>query len=344
MNQRSSAPKRGLFFLRSFAFGIAACLTPFAITLSGSANAEEAAKEQNYPDRPITLVVAFSAGGAADVVMRKVAAGLESILKSNIIVENRAGANGNIGANYVARSKADGYTLLAGFPGLTSNPSLYKEMSYDPLKDLTPIKLIATAPVVLVANPKIKPDSLSSLIELAKAEPNSIRFGSAGQGGSGHLAGELFKLVTGVQMEHVPYKGGIFALNDAMGGQIEIVFDSVPSSRGFIEGGKLKAFAIAGDKRSTVLPDIPTFKEAGLDNYYADTWFGILAPAETPKPVVDKLNEAITQLLGDSAFQKELENMGLVADTRSSEQFAQFMVDETEKWRKVAEASGMSAH
>jgi tripartite-type tricarboxylate transporter receptor subunit TctC len=344
MSQKLSTPLRRPFLRRSLALGLATCLAPLALTLSGDVRAEASTGAQDYPDRPITLIVAFSAGGAADVVMRKVAAGLENILKSNIIVENRAGANGNIGANHVARSKADGYTLLAGFPGLTSNPSLYKEMNYDPLKDLTPIKMIATAPVVLVANPKFQPDSLSSLIEYAKAQPNSVRFGSAGQGGSGHLAGELFKLVTGVQMEHVPYKGGIFALNDAMGGQIEIVFDSVPSSRGFIEGGRLKAFAIAGEQRSTVLPDIPTFKEAGLDNYYADTWFGILAPAGTPKPIVDKLNGAITKLLGDSDFHKELENMGLVADTRTPEQFAQFMVDETEKWRKVAEASGMAAH
>ena len=157
-----------------------------------------------YPDRPITLVVAFSAGGAADVVMRKFGVGLSAILGVAVVVENRAGANGNIGANYVAKAKPDGYTLLAGFPGLTSNPSIYPNMSYDPLKDLTPIKMVATAPVLLVTNPKFEPKTVTELITYAKAKPGAVRYGSAGTGSSGHLAGELFNLTAAVKLEHIP--------------------------------------------------------------------------------------------------------------------------------------------
>ncbi len=192
--------------------------------------------------------------------MRKFGAGLSEILGVAVVVENRAGANGSIGASYVAKSKPDGYILLAGFPGLTSNPSIYPNMNYDPLKDFTPIKMIATAPVLLVTNPKFEPKKVSELIAYAKAKPGSVRYGSAGTGSSGYLAGELFKLTAAVNLEHIPYKGGANALNDLMGGKIEIIFDSVPSSRSLVEGGKLNAMAIAGEQRSENYFQIRTSK------------------------------------------------------------------------------------
>ena len=297
-----------------------------------------------YPDRPITLVVAFSAGGAADVVMRKFGAGLSEILGVPVVVENRAGANGNIGAGYVAKAKPDGYTLLAGFPGLTSNPSIYPNMTYDPLKDLTPIKMAATAPVLLVANPKFEPKTVSELIAYAKAKPGSVRYGSAGTGSSGHLAGELFKLTAAVNMEHIPYKGGANALNDLMGGQIEVIFDSVPSSRPLVEGGKLHAIAIAGEQRSKALPNVPTFSEAGLPSYYAGTWFAVLAPAGTPNPIVTKLSDAISKLSSDQNFQNQLAQSGLEADKTSSADFVKFMNEETKKWKRVVDAAGLKAN
>ena len=294
-----------------------------------------------YPERPITLVVAFSAGGAADVVMRKFGAGLSEILGVAVVVENRAGANGNIGANYVAKAKPDGYTLLAGFPGLTSNPSIYPNMSYDPLKDLTPIKMVATAPVLLVTNPKFEPKTVTELITYAKAKPGAIRYGSAGTGSSGHLAGELFKLTAAVNLEHIPYKGGANALNDLMGGQIEVIFDSVPSSRPLVEGGKLRAMAIAGDQRSKALPDVPTFSEAGLPSYYAGTWFAVLAPAGTPSPIVTKLSNAISKLSSDQKFQNQLAQSGLEADKTSTADFVKFMTEETQKWKRVVDVAGL---
>lgn len=309
----------------------------------GVAQANTAA-DNTYPDRPITLVVAFSAGGAADVVMRKFGAGLSDILGVAVVVENRAGANGNIGANTVAKAKPDGYTLLAGFPGLTSNPSIYPNMSYDPLKDLTPIKMVATAPVLLVSNPKLEPKTVTELITYATAKPGAVRYGSAGTGSSGHLAGELFKLTAKVNLEHIPYKGGSQALNDLMGGQIEVIFDSVPSSRPLVEGGKIRALAIAGEQRSKALPNVPTFAEAGLPTYYAGTWFAVLAPAGTPNPIVSKLSTAIGKLLANPNFQQQLAQSGLEADTTSTAEFTKFMADETQKWKRVVDVAGIKAN
>lgn len=301
----------------------------------------ETSAQQSYPDRPINLVVAFSAGGAADVVMRKFGAGLSEIIGVPVVIENRAGANGNVGANYVAKAKPDGYTLLAGFPGLTSNPSIYPNMTYNPLKDLTPIRMIATAPVLLVSHPKFAPKTVTELIAYAKANSSAVRYGSAGTGSSGHLAGELFKLTTGVNLEHIPYKGGANALNDLMGGQIEVIFDSVPSSRPLVEGGKLRAMAIAGDQRSNALPEVQTFSEAGLPSYNAGTWFAVLAPAGVPEPIVSKLSTAISKLLADKNFQIQLAQSGLEADKGSTADFAKFMTEETQKWKRVIDAAGL---
>jgi len=313
-----------------------------SILASGTAIASDnSSAVSKYPDRPITLVVAFSAGGAADVVMRQVGAGLSEILGVPVVVDNKAGANGNIGASTVARAAPDGYTLLAGFPGLTSNPSIYPNMNYSPLKDLKPIKMVATAPVLLVSYPGIEPKTVKELIDYAKAHPGDIRYGSAGIGASGHLAGELFKMVTETNLEHIPYKGGANALNDLMSGQIQVIFDSVPSSRPLVESGRIKALAIAGDKRSEALPDVPTFKEAGLDGYYAGTWFALLAPAGTPDPIVTKLSAALDKLIAQEKFQQELAKMGLVGDTGTTDDFVQFMQEETDKWKRVVEVAGI---
>ena len=293
-----------------------------------------------YPDKPVTLIIAFSAGGAADVIARALTPRLSELLGSNVIVENKPGANGNIAANYVARAKPDGYTMLMGFPGLASNPSLYKKMTYDPLADLTPIKMLAKAPVILVTSPTLKAETLSEVLILAKTR--QLNFGSAGQGASGHMAGELFKMVTGVKMQHVPYKGGAPALNDLMGGQIDLIFDSVPGSAPLIQGKKIKAIAIAGEKRSDTLPDVPTFIEAGLGNYYADTWFGILVPKGTPDNVTTKLKETMMQLVSDPVIQIKFKDLGLVTDFGSSDDFKNFLKAESVKWSKVVETAKIS--
>ncbi len=330
-------------YLRSIGLSVCfvLCLGVLSSNMAIANTTTEAGAQTSYPDRPINLVVAFSAGGAADVVMRKFGAGLSEIIGVPVVVENRAGANGNIGANYVAKAKPDGYTLLAGFPGLTSNPSIYPNMTYNPLKDLTPIRMVATAPVLLVANPKFEPKTVKELIAYAKVNPGAVRYGSAGTGSSGHLAGELFKLTAGVNLEHIPYKGGANALNDLMGGQIEVIFDSIPSSRPLVEGGKLRAMAIAGAQRSDALPDVRTFAEAGLPSYNAGTWFAVLAPAGVPAPIVSKLSDAIGKLLADKNFQSQLAQSGLEADKGSAADFGKFMTEETQKWKRVVDAAGL---
>lgn len=312
-----------------------ASLTALAVPLHAAAQ-----KPQNdYPSQPISLIVAFSAGGAADVVTRAMAPKLAEVLGVSVIVENRAGANGNIGANYVAKSKPDGYTLLIGFPGLTTNPSLYKQMSYDPEKDLVPIKMLATAPVLLVTKPDLAVNSVSELIALAKSKPGVLNYGSAGVGASGHMAAELFKMTANVQMQHIPYKGGALALTDLMGGQIDLLFDSVASSRPLVEGKKIKALAIAGKQRSPALPNVPTFAEAGLPDYYAGTWFGLLAPKGIPPQVRDRLAAAAAEVVKDPGVQASFDQFGIIADNGSSKDFARFINDETAKWANVVKTA-----
>jgi len=298
-----------------------------------------AQKAPAYPAQTISLVVAFSAGGAADIVARSITPKLSALLNTSVVVENKPGANGNIAASYVAKAPADGYTLLMGFPGLASNPSLYKKMTYDPAKDLAPIKMLANAPVLLVVAPNLPVSTVADLIALAKGRDKQLNFGSGGQGASGHMAGELFKMLTGIQMQHVPYKGGGPALNDLMGGQIDLIFDSVPSSAPLVQGKKIKALAIAGVQRSDALPEVPTFAQSGLAEYYSDTWFGILAPKGISSDIRDRLLAALTALVADPRIALSFKNMGLIPNGSSSKDFEVFLANETAKWARVVEAA-----
>lgn len=301
-----------------------------------------AQKTPDYPVQAISLVVAFSAGGAADIVARSITPKLSALLNTSVVVENKPGANGNIAASYVAKAPADGYTLLMGFPGLASNPSLYKKMTYDPAKDLLPIKMLANAPVLLVVTPNLPVSTVADLIALAKSRDKQLNFGSGGQGASGHMAGELFKMLTGIQMQHVPYKGGGPALNDLMGGQIDLIFDSVPSSAPLVQGKKIKALAIAGAQRSEALPEVPTFAQSGWAEYYSDTWFGILAPKSVNADIRDRLLTALTALVADPTIALSFKNMGLIPNEGSSKDFEIFLANETTKWARVVEAAKIS--
>lgn len=301
-----------------------------------------AQKAPAYPVQTISLIVAFSAGGAADIVARSITPKLSALLNTSVVVENKPGANGNIAASYVAKAPADGYTLLMGFPGLASNPSLYKKMTYDPAKDLAPIKMLANAPVLLVVAPNLPVSTVADLIALAKGRDKQLNFGSGGQGASGHMAGELFKMLTGIQMQHVPYKGGAPALNDLMGGQIDLIFDSVPSSAPLVQGKKIKALAIAGVRRSDALPEVPTFAQSGLAEYYSDTWFGILAPKAISLDIRDRLLVALTELVAEPTVAISFKNMGLIPNGSSSKDFETFLASETAKWARVVEAAKIS--
>jgi len=299
------------------------------------------ASAQGYPNRTIRLVVPFPAGGTTDILAREVAQKLTEVLGQAVVVDNRPGAAGNIGSDLVAKSAPDGYTLLMGTVGTHAiNPSLYSKMPYDHVKDFAPVVLVAGVPNVLVVNPALPVNSVSDLIKLAKDKPGQINFASSGSGTSIHLSGELFKTMAGIDMTHVPYKGSSPALTDLIGGQVQIMFDNLPSALPQIKGGRLRAIAVTSLKRAPVLPDIPTINESGLPGFEASSWFGVLAPAGTPAPIVARINTEVNKWLQSADAREKLLGQGAEAAGGSPEQFANHIRAESEKWAKVVKASG----
>jgi tripartite-type tricarboxylate transporter receptor subunit TctC len=300
------------------------------------------AKAQDYPSKPIRLVVPFAAGGATDVLARLVGERLTASLGQQVVVDNRPGAGGNIGSDLVARAEPDGYTILMGAVGTHAiNPSLYPKMPYDPVKDFAPVTLVASVPNVLVVNPEVPANSVQELIDLAKANPGELNFASSGNGTSIHLSGELFKAMTGTDIVHVPYKGSGPAVTDLLGGQVQMMFDNMPSSLPHVKAGKLRALGVTSAKRSPALPEVPTIAEAGVPSYDATSWFGILAPAGTSEPVVTRLQGAIVQALGEPEMRQRMADLGAepVGDTPA--EFGQFIAAEIAKWAKVVNDAGV---
>ena len=299
------------------------------------------ASAQGYPNRTIRLVVPFPAGGTTDILAREVAQKLSEVFGQSVVVDNRPGAAGNIGSDLVAKSAPDGYTLLMGTVGTHAiNPSLYSKMPYDHVKDFAPVVLVAGVPNVLVVNPALPVNSVADLIKLAKDKPGQINFASSGSGTSIHLSGELFKTMAGVDMTHVPYKGSSPALTDLIGGQVQIMFDNLPSALPQIKGGRLRAIAVTSLKRAPVLPDIPTINESGLPGFEASSWFGMLAPAGTPAAIVARINAEVNKWLQSADAREKLLGQGAEAAGGSPEQFANHIRAESEKWAKVVKASG----
>ena len=295
----------------------------------------------DYPTKPIRLVVPFPPGGTTDILARAVAQKLSETWNQQVIVDNRPGAGGNIGSDLVAKAAPDGYTLVMGTVGTHAiNPNLYAKMPYDHVKDFAPVILVAGVPNVLVVNPSLPVHSVKELIDYAKANPGKLNFASSGNGTSIHLSGELFKTMAGVQMTHVPYKGSAPALADLMGGQVQLMFDNLPSSLGLIKGGKLRAVAVTSTTRAAALPDVPTIAESGLPGFEASSWFGLLAPAGTPHDVVGKLNGVVAAWLATPEAKDKLLAQGAIAAGGSPEAFAKHIESETSKWAKVVKASG----
>jgi tripartite-type tricarboxylate transporter receptor subunit TctC len=300
-----------------------------------------AAVSQVYPAKPIRLVVPFPAAGTTDILARAIAQKLSEALGQQVVVDNRPGAGGNIGSDMVAKSAPDGYTLLMGTVGTHAiNVSLYEKMPYDAVKDFTPVVLVAGVPNVLVVNPALPVKTVADLIKLAKDKPGTINFASSGNGTSIHLSGELFKSLTGVQMAHIPYKGSAPALTDLIGGQVQIMFDNLPSSMGHIKGGRLRAVAVTSAKRAPALPDVPTIAESGVPGFEASSWFGILAPAGTPREIVLRLNAESNKALQSGEMKEKLLAQGAEAVGNSPEFFADYIRSETIKWAKVVKESG----
>jgi tripartite-type tricarboxylate transporter receptor subunit TctC len=294
-----------------------------------------------YPNKPIKIVVPFTAGGTTDILARAVGGELQKAFGQPVVIENRAGAGGNIGADAVAKSAPDGYTLLMGTVGTHGiNVTLYPKMPYDAVKDFAPVSLVAGVPNVLVAAPSFAPNNVKELIDAAKKEPNKLTFASSGSGTSIHLSAELFKMMTGTQMTHVPYKGSAAALPDVMSGQVNIMFDNAPTVVPHIRGGKLKAMAVTSAARSPALPNVPTVAETGLTGFEASSWFGVLAPAGTPKDIVDRLSREIAKALATPEMKERLLNLGADPVGSTPEQFTAHIKSEIDKWAKVVRASG----
>ena len=309
---------------------ITACCATFILT--GAASAEQA---EDFPSKSVNLVVVFGAGGTSDAVARILADPLGQALDTQVVVENKPGASGNIGAAYVARAAPDGYTLLAGFPGLTTNSALYSNLNYDPQKDFAPISLLASAPNVIVTHPALPVNSVDELIKHAKEQADGLNFGSAGAGASSHLAGELLKEITDIKMTHVPYKGGAPALVDLASGRLDIMVIPLPEAISLIKGGKLKALALASSKRSHLLPDVPTTKEAGLPDFEVGSWYGLLAPAGTPKERVQKIGSAVDETLQSDKVRETFRAQGIELVRSDAATFDQFLKQETERWARV---------
>lgn len=296
-----------------------------------------------YPNKVITIIVPFSAGGTTDILARVIAQGLTAELGQSVVVDNRAGAGGNIGGQLAARAAADGYTLFMGTVGTHAiNASLYKKMPFDPIKDFAPLTRVANVPNLLVANPAQPYKTVQELIAYAKANPGKVNFGSSGSGSSIHLSGELFKSMAKVDMQHVPYKGSAPAVTDLLGNQIGIMFDNMPSAIQHVRSGKLRPIAVTTAKRSPELPDVPTIAEAGVPGYEATSWFGMFAPAGTPAPIVTQLNKALVKVLAQPDIKKKINEQGAETAGETPEQFAAFIQKESVKWGKVVKESGAS--
>lgn len=302
------------------------------------------AHAQAYPTKPITIIVPFSAGGATDILARVVGQYMAKDLGQPVIVDNRAGAGGNIGTQAVARATPDGYTILMGTVGTHAiNQSLYGKLPFDPIKDFAPLTRVALVPNLLVANPAQPFKTVKEMLAYAKANPGKVTFGSSGSGSSIHLSGELFKHMAGVDIQHVAYRGSAPAVNDLLGNHIAVMFDNMPSAIGHVKSGKLRPLAVTTPKRSPALPDVPTIAEAGVPGYEATSWFGLLAPAKTPAPIVAKLNASILKALADPDVKKKLMEQGAEPHPETPEQFAEFIGTETAKWGKIVKQSGATA-
>jgi tripartite-type tricarboxylate transporter receptor subunit TctC len=295
----------------------------------------------DYPTRPVSIVVAFTPGGPSDVLARIVGRKLEQILGQPFVIENRPGAGGNIAAEQVARSAPDGYTLLNGNNSiLATNAALYKKINFDPVKDFIPLSVIGTQGSILVVNPKVPAKTLSELIALAKANPGKLNYASSGYGAAAHLAGELFKTEAKIDIVHVAYKGAAPALQELIGGQTQMMFATAASVVGHIKGGLVRPLAVTSLTRIAALPDIPTMDELGLKGFDANTWHGLVAPAGTPKEVVDTLSRAIVTALKDPAVRKSLGDLGVDIVGNSPAEFAAYIKIEIPKWTAVVKSSG----
>lgn len=313
-------------WLRAGLLAAAALATPFA---TQAQNAE-------YPDKPIRLIVPYPPGGGTDVIARIMQERFQALLGQPIIIENRGGAAGSIGTEVVAKSAPNGYTVLFTLSSHTINPSIYPKLPFDTAKDFEPVGMVASLPQILVANMQFPANTVAELITLAKAKPGTLSFASVGNGSPGHLAGELLKLRTGTEMTHIPYRGGGPAVSDVLGGQVPLLWVSIPAAAQFVKAGKLKALAVSTQKRSAAFPDVPTMQEAGVPDFEVDSWYAMFVPAKTPRPVIDKLNRVINTVVRESKIRDKLLAQGSEGVGGTPEELGKVVSTELARWGKLA--------
>lgn len=329
MNVRN-APRR-----RLFGCALALSLAALAIGISPSLHAQ-----QPWPAKPVRLVVGYAAGGATDVLARLVALKVGEELGKPVVVENRAGANSNVGAEVVAKAEPDGYTLYVYTIANTINASLYDKLGYDPAKDFEPVGMIAKIPNVLVVNPSLPVKSVADYLRFARESPSGITFASSGSGSSIHLSGEIFRMRSGINMLHVPYRGSAPAVTDLLGGQVQSMFDNTPSAMPHVKAGRLRAIAVTSPQRLPLLPDVPTVAESGYPGFDVQSWFAIAAPAGTPRPVVDRLNAALNKALAAPDVRQRMQDLAANPQPGTPEQMRSFMTSELKRWHDVVKQSG----
>lgn len=299
---------------------------------------------QNYPNRPIRFVVPFSPGGSTDTLARTLSLKLSDSLGQQVVVDNRAGANGNLGMEIVAKAQPDGYTIVLGYiANLGIGPSLYTKLPFDPVADFSPITQLAEAPNILVAHPSVPVKSFKELIAYAKANPKKLNYASASVASVGHLTGELLNGLAGIDMVHVPYKGSGQAVIDLLGGQVQLMFSGMSSVMSHVKAGKLRPLAVTGAKRSPAAPEVPTIAESGFPKFEATAWYGVLAPAKTPRPIVNRLHADIVKALALPDVKQRLESVGFEIVGGTPDAFAAYIKSEIPKWAKVVKASGAKA-
>ena len=294
-----------------------------------------------YPERPIRLIVPYAPGGGTDLTSRLIAQRLTESLKQQVIVDNRAGGAGNIGSEIAARSAPDGYALLTAGISFSINVSIFAKLNYDPVRDFDPVSLVATVPLIVVVHPSVPATSVRELIALAKARPGTLNYASGGTGTANHIAGELFKYLTKTDIVHVPYKGGGPALADVVGGQVQLLFNTMTSTVGFMNSGKLRALAVTGKQRSPAVPNLPTVAEAGVPGFDVGAWFGVVVPKGTPRPIVLRLNGEIVRITRLPEAREQFAAQGAEPVGSTPEEFGRHLRAEIDKWARVAKAANM---
>ena len=299
--------------------------------------------QEPYPSRPLKFILPFPPGGGTDLLGRLLAERLSASLGQPVVTENRGGAGGNVGAEAAARSAPDGYTIVLVAPSLAISPTLYSKLNYDPVKDFAPIGLVASVPNVMVTHPSVPANNLQEFIALAKSKPGGMNFGSGGSGTSNHLAGELLNLTAGIKLVHVPYKGVNLAMQGVLAGEVHLVFIGIPVPAPHIKAGRLRALAVLARERSPILPDVPTAAEAGLGNFDVTTWYGILAPAGTPRPIITRLNAEFVKIMRTPDVRERLATMATDPLSSTPEEFGAYIQAEIAKWGDVVRKAGLRA-